>query len=108
LTVKTEVSRFHIHDELTAPDESAPILKSIQAGGAAVSKFVGVLAGYWVGQQIGAIPLCVIVGFLAVGVILMFVYQAISPEFFRRRPEVVDDYVAVHGAVDVPVTVGGE
>jgi AhpD family alkylhydroperoxidase len=45
LTVKTEVSRFHIHDELTAPDESAPILKSIQAGGAAVSKFVGVLAG---------------------------------------------------------------
>ena len=45
MTVKTEVSRFHIHDELTAPDESAPILKSIQAGGAAVSKFVGVLAG---------------------------------------------------------------
>jgi AhpD family alkylhydroperoxidase len=45
LTVKTEVSRFHIHDELTAPDESAPILKSIQAAGAAVSKFVGVLAG---------------------------------------------------------------
>jgi AhpD family alkylhydroperoxidase len=45
VTVKTEVSRFHIHDELTAPDESAPILKSIQAAGAAVSKFVGVLAG---------------------------------------------------------------
>jgi AhpD family alkylhydroperoxidase len=45
VTVKTQVSRFHIHDELTAPDESAPILKSIQAGGAAVSKFVGVLAG---------------------------------------------------------------
>ena len=45
MTVKTEVSRFHIHDELTAPDESAPILKSIQAGGAAVSKFIGVLAG---------------------------------------------------------------
>jgi AhpD family alkylhydroperoxidase len=45
VTVKTEVSRFHIHDELTAPDESAPILKSIQAGGAAVTKFVGVLAG---------------------------------------------------------------
>jgi alkylhydroperoxidase family enzyme len=45
LTVKTEVSRFHIHDELTAPDESAPILKSIQAAGGAVSKFVGVLAG---------------------------------------------------------------
>ena len=45
MTVKTDVSRFHIHDELTAPDESAPILKSIQAAGAAVSKFVGVLAG---------------------------------------------------------------
>jgi AhpD family alkylhydroperoxidase len=45
VTVKTEVSRFHIHDELTAPDESAPILKTIQATGGAVSKFVGVLAG---------------------------------------------------------------
>lgn len=45
MTVKTAVSRFHIHDELTAPDESAPLLKSIQAGGGAVTKFVGVLAG---------------------------------------------------------------
>ena len=45
MTVKTEVSRFQIHDELTAPDESAAILKSIQAAGGAVSKFVGVLAG---------------------------------------------------------------
>ena len=45
MTVKTEVSRFHIHDELTAPDESAPILKSIQVGGRAVNKLVGVLAG---------------------------------------------------------------
>lgn len=45
MTIKTEVSRFQIHDELTAPDESAPILKSIQAAGGAVSKFVGVLAG---------------------------------------------------------------
>jgi amino acid transporter len=48
------------------------------------------------------------IGFLAVGVVLMFIYQRISPEFFRRRPEVVDDYVAIHGAVDVPATVGGE
>jgi AhpD family alkylhydroperoxidase len=39
------VSRFHIHDELTAPDESAPLLKSIQAAGGSVTKFVGVLAG---------------------------------------------------------------
>jgi AhpD family alkylhydroperoxidase len=45
VTVKTAVSRFHIHDELTAPEESAPLLRSIQAAGGAVSKFVGVLAG---------------------------------------------------------------
>jgi len=32
----------------------------------------------------------------------MFVYQRIAPEFFRRRRETVDDYVAVHGAVPVP------
>jgi hypothetical protein len=36
----------------------------------------------------------------------MFVYQSIRPEFFRRRPEVVDDYVAVHGAVPVPLPEG--
>jgi AhpD family alkylhydroperoxidase len=45
VTVKTAVSRFQIHDELTAPDESAPLIKSIQAAGGAVTKFVGVLAG---------------------------------------------------------------
>ena len=45
MTVKTEVSRFHIHDELTAPDESAPIIKSLQVGGRSVNKLVGVLAG---------------------------------------------------------------
>src|ERR1044072_9229966 len=44
MTIKTDVSRFHIHDELTAPDQSAPILKSIQTAGGAVSKFLGVLA----------------------------------------------------------------
>ena len=44
MTVKTDVSRFHIHDELTAPDRSAPILKSIQTAGGAVSKFLGVMA----------------------------------------------------------------
>ena len=43
MTVKTDVSRFHIHDELTAPDGSAPLLKSIQTGGT-VSKFIGILA----------------------------------------------------------------
>jgi AhpD family alkylhydroperoxidase len=45
VTVKTAVSRFQIHDELTAPEESAPLLQTIQATGGAVSKFVGVLAG---------------------------------------------------------------
>src|SRR5215211_319316 len=44
MTVKTDVSRFHIHDELTAPDGSAPIIKSIQTAGGAVSKFLGVIA----------------------------------------------------------------
>lgn len=44
MTAKTDISRFHIHDELTAPDRSASILKTIQASGGAVSKFVGVLA----------------------------------------------------------------
>jgi len=39
------------------------------------------------------------IGFLIVGIVLMFVYQRIAPAFFRKRPEVVDDYVAVHGAV---------
>jgi hypothetical protein len=36
----------------------------------------------------------------------MLVYQRIAPEFFRKRPEVVDDYVAIHGAV--PATGGGD
>src|SRR5918996_1465663 len=45
MTVKTDVSRFHIHDELTAPDGSAPLIKSIQTAGGAVSKFIGVLPG---------------------------------------------------------------
>src|SRR4029453_15905795 len=44
MTVKTDVSRFHIHDELTAPDATAPLIKSIQTAGGTVSKFIGVLA----------------------------------------------------------------
>ena len=44
MTIKTDVSRFHIHDELTAPDATAPLIKSIQTAGGAVSKFIGVLA----------------------------------------------------------------
>lgn len=45
MTVKTDVSRFHIHDELTAPEGSQPIVKAVQTGGGWVSKFIGVLAG---------------------------------------------------------------
>ena len=45
MTVKTDISRFDIHDELTAPSGSEAILKSIQAAGGDVSKFLGVLAG---------------------------------------------------------------
>jgi amino acid transporter len=33
-------------------------------------------------------------GFLIAGVVLMFVWQAISPEFFRRRPETFDPSAA--------------
>src|SRR5690606_23217866 len=39
------VSRFHIHDELTAPEGSVKILNSVQRAGGEVSKFIGVLAG---------------------------------------------------------------
>ncbi len=45
MTVKTDISRFDIHDELTAPDESARLLAGMASAGGSVSKFVGVLAG---------------------------------------------------------------
>jgi AhpD family alkylhydroperoxidase len=45
MTVKTDISRFDIHDELTAPDETARLLRSMSDAGGSVSKFVGVLAG---------------------------------------------------------------
>ena len=45
MTVKTDISRFHIHDELTAPDGSVTILKGVQGAGGSISKFIGVLAG---------------------------------------------------------------
>jgi AhpD family alkylhydroperoxidase len=45
MTVKTDISRFDIHDELTAPEESAKLLKGMASVGGQVSKFVGVLAG---------------------------------------------------------------
>ena len=45
MTVKTDISRFHIHDELTAPEGSVKILKGVQGAAGHVSKFIGVLAG---------------------------------------------------------------
>jgi AhpD family alkylhydroperoxidase len=45
MTVKTDMSRFDIHDELTAPDGSAKLLRGMASAGGSVSKFVGVLAG---------------------------------------------------------------
>ena len=45
MTVKTDISRFDINDELTAPEGSVRILKGIASAGGSVSKFIGVLAG---------------------------------------------------------------
>jgi alkylhydroperoxidase family enzyme len=42
---KTAMSRFHIHDELTAPEGSAPILRGALATGGQLPNFLGVLAG---------------------------------------------------------------
>jgi AhpD family alkylhydroperoxidase len=44
MTVKTDYSRFDIHDVLTAPEGSVRILEGVSRVGE-VSKFVGVLAG---------------------------------------------------------------
>jgi alkylhydroperoxidase family enzyme len=43
--MKTKESRFQVHDELTAPERSLPVLKGALAGGGQLSNFVGVLAG---------------------------------------------------------------
>jgi AhpD family alkylhydroperoxidase len=45
MTVKTDISRFDIHDELTAPDGSARLLAGMSGTGSSVSKLIGVLAG---------------------------------------------------------------
>jgi alkylhydroperoxidase family enzyme len=42
---KTQMSRFHIHDELTAPEGSVPVLKGALATGGQLPNFLGVLAG---------------------------------------------------------------
>jgi alkylhydroperoxidase family enzyme len=43
--MKTKESRFQIHDELTAPERSLPVLKGALAAGGQLSNFLGVLAG---------------------------------------------------------------
>ena len=43
--MKTKESRFHVHDELTAPKRSLPVLTGALASGGQLSNFLGVLAG---------------------------------------------------------------
>ena len=42
---KISMSRFQIHDELTAPESSIPVLRGALAGGGRLPNFLGVLAG---------------------------------------------------------------
>ena len=44
-TKKAKQSRFHVHDELTAPERSLPVLKGALSSGGQLSNFLGVLAG---------------------------------------------------------------
>ena len=43
--MKTKESRFHVHDELTAPERSLPVLTGALASGGQLPNFLGVLAG---------------------------------------------------------------
>ena len=43
--MKTPMSRFQIHDDLTAPEGSVPVLKGALATGGQLPNFLGVLAG---------------------------------------------------------------
>jgi alkylhydroperoxidase family enzyme len=43
--MKTAISRFQIHDELTAPERSEPVLRGALSGGGQLPNFLGVLAG---------------------------------------------------------------
>jgi AhpD family alkylhydroperoxidase len=43
--MKTQMSRFQIHDDLTAPEGSVPVLKGALATGGQLPNFLGVLAG---------------------------------------------------------------
>jgi len=44
-TMKTSMSRFQIHDDLTAPEGSVPVLRGALASGGQLPNFLGVLAG---------------------------------------------------------------
>jgi alkylhydroperoxidase family enzyme len=43
--MKASMSRFQIHDDLTAPDGSIPVLRGAMSGGGQLPNFLGVLAG---------------------------------------------------------------
>src|SRR3954468_17921974 len=43
--MKTPISRFQIHDELTAPEGSLAVLRGALSGGGQLPNFLGVLAG---------------------------------------------------------------
>jgi alkylhydroperoxidase family enzyme len=43
--MKTKESRFQVHDELTAPERSLPVLKGALAAGGQLSNLIGVLSG---------------------------------------------------------------
>lgn len=43
--MKTQMSRFHIHDDLSAPEGSLPVLKGAMASSGQLPNFLGVLAG---------------------------------------------------------------
>ena len=43
--MKTQMSRFLIHDDLTAPEGSQPVLRGVLATGGQLPNFLGVLAG---------------------------------------------------------------
>lgn len=43
--MKTSMSRFQVHDDLTAPEGSVPVLRGALASGGQLPNFLGVLAG---------------------------------------------------------------
>src|ERR1700683_4449951 len=45
IKMKIQMSRFQIHDDLTAPERSVPVLRGALASGGQLPNFLGVLAG---------------------------------------------------------------